>query len=159
MPDVAPTQRLHHARQAVDALRRHQKMHVIGHQHIGVNGATMLGGDRDEPVAIADVVLLAIEDRFAVVAPLDDVQGLIGKKIAAESGHGRAPPAGIDRTLPLCLEKIHSDPIFYAGRLFLLRASRQDRVLGAPKKAAALSGSRQGFSHVTRKGPATLGRR
>ena len=75
MPNVAATERLHHARQAVDALRRQKQMHMIGHQHIGVDGATMGSGGSDEPVAIADIVILAIEDRLAVIAALDHVQG------------------------------------------------------------------------------------
>jgi hypothetical protein len=48
----------------------------------------MLGGGSHEPSAIADIIFLAIVDRFAVVATLNEVQRLIGKKVAAKSGHG-----------------------------------------------------------------------
>jgi hypothetical protein len=69
-------------------------------------------GSAPGPIAIADVVILAIEDRLAIVAALDHMQGLIWKKVAAKPGNRQFPPAGTNRTLPDGPEKIHSDPIY-----------------------------------------------
>jgi hypothetical protein len=88
MTDIAPAERLHHARQAQGRLRRRQQMHVVGHQHIGMDGAAMARRRLGEPRAIELVVLVAKEHGLAVVAALDQMQGLIGQEISAEPSHG-----------------------------------------------------------------------
>jgi hypothetical protein len=85
--DIAPAERLHGARQAVLALRRHQQVHVVGHQHIGVHAAAIRVLRRREPVPVKRVVVLGEKDRAAVVAALDDVQRLIGEIVAAKPSH------------------------------------------------------------------------
>ncbi len=41
----------------------------------------------DQPIAIAPVVLVAIEDRRAFVAPLEDMQRQVGQDMKAEPSH------------------------------------------------------------------------
>jgi hypothetical protein len=59
-------------------------MHMIGHQHIGMDGAAIPGRRLRQPAAIEPIVIGSEEDRLAILAPLDDVQQLIGKEIAGE---------------------------------------------------------------------------
>ena len=87
MPDVAPTERLHGAGQALSAAGRHQQMQVVGHQDIGMDGAVMNRRRFGKPCMQAPVIVSAKEDRLAVVAALDHVQRLIGQEIAAEPCH------------------------------------------------------------------------
>jgi len=49
-------------------------MHVVGHEHVGVDGAAVLLGVQRQPMQIELVVLLRIEASRAVVAALHDVQ-------------------------------------------------------------------------------------
>jgi hypothetical protein len=62
-------------------------MKVVGHQHIGVDGAGMRRGRLAEPQAEQRVVVGREEDRRAVVAALDEVKRLIGQKITRQPGH------------------------------------------------------------------------
>jgi hypothetical protein len=89
---VATAERLHGARQAVGAARRHQQVHVVGHQHIGVNGAAAGGGRIREPTAVAVIVGHGKEDRLAIVAALNDMQRLVRQEITSlmTAGHGLA---------------------------------------------------------------------
>ncbi len=91
MANIAAAERLHGAGQAVGGARRHQQMHVVGHQHVGMNRATMVQGGCSEPVVVTAIVLRREEDRFAIVAALDHMQRLIGQKVASEPRHGRPP--------------------------------------------------------------------
>ena len=50
-------------------------MNVVGHQHIGMDAATGLGGVFGEPVEIKAIVLVAEEARLAIVAALDEMEG------------------------------------------------------------------------------------
>src|SRR5579872_2976369 len=65
-------------------------MHVVGHQHIGMDQAAILGRGVAKPVAIPCIILLAKENRRAVIAALDHVQRLIAKKIASKPRHRRS---------------------------------------------------------------------
>jgi hypothetical protein len=55
-----------------------QKMEVIGHQDIGVDGAIMRRRRFGEPGLQPAVVVLAKEDRLTVVASLDHVRRPMG---------------------------------------------------------------------------------
>ena len=47
---------------------------MVGHQHVGVQGAIEVAQRRAEPMPVGEIVLFAEEAWFAVVAALDDVQ-------------------------------------------------------------------------------------
>ena len=82
---------MHRAWQAFGIGRGDQQMHVIGHQHIGMDSAIVSPGRFGEPVAIEGVIFVRKENGFAVVAALDDVQRLIAQKIASEPRHDFLP--------------------------------------------------------------------
>jgi hypothetical protein len=63
-------------------------MHVIGHEHVGVQGTTRFLQGRIEPVQIAVVVLVGKEARFAVAAALNDVQRYAIEVDAGSAWHG-----------------------------------------------------------------------
>ena len=50
-------------------------MHVIGHQHVGMDGATELGGEFLKGMQVELVILPGIATDRAIVAALDDVPG------------------------------------------------------------------------------------
>jgi hypothetical protein len=56
--------------------RREQHMDVVGHQHIGVNGAAAIASRFFQPMEVTLVVLLGEEARLAIDAALNDVQGV-----------------------------------------------------------------------------------
>ncbi len=78
---------LHGARQPGGSGGRRQQVYVIGHQYIGVNGQPVGGRGRDQPIAVLGKIVIAEEDRLAVVAALDYMQRLIGNEIASEPRH------------------------------------------------------------------------
>ena len=41
VPDVTPTEGLHHACDGAGRRRRYQQVHVIGHQHVAMDGAAL----------------------------------------------------------------------------------------------------------------------
>jgi len=45
---------------------RHQQVHVIGHQHVTVDGAAVFGGRSHEQSWMAHIILFAEEDRLAI---------------------------------------------------------------------------------------------
>ena len=63
-------------------------MHMVGHQHVGVDGATELVGKLFEVVQVELIVLFAVETDGAVIAALDDVPGNAGEGQAGATGHG-----------------------------------------------------------------------
>ncbi len=60
-------------------------MHVIGHQHAGMDGATELGGEFLKVMQVERVILLGIETDRAMVAALDDVPRNAGDGEAVSS--------------------------------------------------------------------------
>src|SRR6202007_1952759 len=84
--DVAPAKRLHRAGQAGLVGGGHEEMQVVVHQDIGVDGAVMGCCRFAEPCVQAPVIVLAKEDRLAVVAA--------GSRAAADrvGNSGRAVP-------------------------------------------------------------------
>ncbi|MND08976.1 hypothetical protein D3C83_319700 [compost metagenome] len=51
-------------------------MHVVGHQHIGVDGQSVFAGGAFKTVQVKEVIGFRPEDRIAVVAALDDMKRL-----------------------------------------------------------------------------------
>ena len=72
-------------------------MHVVGHEHIGVDGQPMLAGRALETIQEDEVIGLGAKDRVAVVAALDNVQRLIWSEEAGKAGHREGGPLGTDR--------------------------------------------------------------
>ena len=65
-------------------------MHVVGHQHAGVDGATKLVGKLFEIVQLELIILFAPETNRAVIAALQAVPGNAGEGEAGAAGHGNA---------------------------------------------------------------------
>jgi hypothetical protein len=62
---------------------------MIGHQHIGMDGAAEALGLFGQVVEVAAVVFLSVKAHRAVVATLDDVPGDAGDTQAGAAGHGK----------------------------------------------------------------------
>ena len=62
-------------------------MHMIGHEHVRMNGAAELLGKLRQVMKIQPVVLRGEEARRAVIAPLDDVQGKTSRSQACATRH------------------------------------------------------------------------
>src|SRR6202008_935901 len=111
--------------QALCVCGRDQKVDVVGHQHVGVDGALIVGGGKAEPFAVARVILGGKEDGVTVVAALDHVQRLIGKKVPAQPRHGRTAAVQVSRAnLTSDAGKIYSDPNLISSSHFCLRLFR-----------------------------------
>ncbi len=59
---------------------------MVGHQHVGVQGAAAFFKGFAQPVTVAQVVLLGDEAGIAVMAALDNVQRYTGEVNAGPSG-------------------------------------------------------------------------
>jgi hypothetical protein len=86
--DVAPAERLHHRAQAVGAVaRRREQVHVVGHQHVGVDV------DAGHEARLAQMraprlpILVVDEDRLPVVPDLHQVVRQAGQRETGEAGH------------------------------------------------------------------------
>src|SRR5436853_7045896 len=64
-------------------------MHVIRHQHVRVDRAAIVLGVEPQPVQIEPIILLRVEARRAVVAPLDDEQRHVLYPDSAAAWHAR----------------------------------------------------------------------
>jgi hypothetical protein len=64
---------LHHQGGSLGPLRRDQQVHVVGHQHVGVDGAAVLLSLFFQRVQIPPIVLLSVETGRAIIPALDDV--------------------------------------------------------------------------------------
>ena len=69
-PHVAPPDRLHHARRRAALGRGEQQVHVVGHQDVGMDRATMLQGRFPQFLAIAREIRAVRETGLAIVAAL-----------------------------------------------------------------------------------------
>ena len=56
-------------------LGRHHQMHMIGHQHIGVNGTVIFPGLLGEYIEVVEIVLFCIEAGTTIIAALDNMPG------------------------------------------------------------------------------------
>jgi len=86
---IVAAKRLHHPRGPVDVIRRHEQVHVIRHEDIGVHRAAGLRGGVLQREAIEGEVLVGEEGGTAVHASLGDVQRLAWLNEARWSRHGR----------------------------------------------------------------------
>jgi hypothetical protein len=64
---------LHHARNGAFGPGRHQQVHVIGHQYIGMHAAPGFQSGLAQVLQVAHIVHLAEEARLPFIAALDDV--------------------------------------------------------------------------------------
>ena len=62
---------------------------MIGHEHIGMNGAAELTRKLFQVMKIQRVIFIGKEARGAIIAPLDDVQRQTGESQARATGHGK----------------------------------------------------------------------
>ena len=111
MPDIADAEPLHHPRRAVGGAGGQQQVHVVGHQDIGVHGASVVPRRLRQKPAIARIVVVMEEDRLPIVAALDHVHRLIRQKIPPKPRH---QPACLMRTWTILspgAEYVHYDPI------------------------------------------------
>ena len=60
---------------------------MVGHQYVGVNGATVIASRFFQPMEVAVVVLFGEKAGLAVDAALDDVQRGFGELDAGATGH------------------------------------------------------------------------
>lgn len=63
-------------------------MHVIGHEHIGVNSHAVARRRIRQAGLVEAVIVLRREHGFAIVAALDDVLGLVRDEVALETRRG-----------------------------------------------------------------------
>ena len=69
----------------------HQQMHVVRHQHVGVDCALFAQRDLVEVVQVATVVVRREEARLAIVAALDHVLRDTGQVESGQAGHRDTP--------------------------------------------------------------------
>ena len=62
-------------------------MHVIGHEHVGVDGTTEALGQFSQEIQIEAIIVIREEAHRAVVAALDDVPGDAGEAQAGSARH------------------------------------------------------------------------
>jgi hypothetical protein len=84
---VASPNGLHHIANRRFDIGCHQQMHVVGHQHAGVNRAGIFLAGFLEAVEIATEIFLGKEARFPVIAPLDDMLRHAGQREAGLASH------------------------------------------------------------------------
>ncbi len=115
---VAPAQVLHHAREVVGPLCGTQQMHVIGHQHISVDAATVLFRRLVQPIEVAAIVFLGEERRLPVIPALDEVLGNPSEDESGSAYHGKKSRNSfqIPPSTPT-VGKSYTDPIY---SLFIL---------------------------------------
>ena len=75
-------------------------MHVIGHQHIGVQRTVLGGQGLAQPAQIEPTIGVAEENRLSIVATLDHVMGLAAKRQSGSAGHGHGTESRL--TLMVC---------------------------------------------------------
>jgi len=122
-------------------LRRHQKMHVVRHQDVAVNGAAIFGRRRRKPFAITFIIFVSEKDGFAIVAALDEVEWLISKKISSQPWHYSPPSQKVAEAQPADLQNstltlFFPDPIFFppwsAGLVRAATPTAAHQELGSP---------------------------
>ncbi len=75
--NIAPPDVLHHPADAGRVLRGDKDVNVVGHQHIGVDGAVIAFCRFFQPPPIRIVVVVFKEHRFPAMPALDNVDGYI----------------------------------------------------------------------------------
>jgi hypothetical protein len=76
--DVALAQSFHQGARRFGAFGCNQQVHVVGHQHIGMNAAACLVGVPGQSVQVVAVIFVGEEAGLPVIAALDDVERDVG---------------------------------------------------------------------------------
>ncbi len=88
-------------------------MHVIGHQHISVDAATVLFRCLVQPIEVAAIVSLGEERRLPVIAALDDVLGNPSEDESGSACHGKKSRNSFQIPPSTSVAgKSYTDPIF-----------------------------------------------
>ena len=85
--DICSPQFSHHARDSPCGFRRNQQVHVVAHQHIGVDPAAVARSGLTQHPSISAAVVIIEEARHPIVAPLDDMLWNARKIGSWESSH------------------------------------------------------------------------
>jgi hypothetical protein len=85
--DVVPAKVPHHARTRIGGLRCKQEVNVVGHQAVGMDGATVPKGKFTQAREINKVIRLSMETGDPIYAALNDVQCDTGKDVTQVPGH------------------------------------------------------------------------
>ena len=70
---VTPPKRLHHFSDAVGLVRRHEHVHVIGHQYIGVHRGGVSRRGLLETFQVEAIIVLMEKDWLTIMHTLDDM--------------------------------------------------------------------------------------
>jgi hypothetical protein len=77
--NVATPQALHRSTQAIACVRRHQKMHVVVHQNIGMHLNSVLTRHLAQRIEIAPSVVIVSEYCGLIVPTLNYLMRIVGK--------------------------------------------------------------------------------
>jgi hypothetical protein len=108
-PDIAAAKAIHQPRGPLGAGRRQQEVDVVGHQDVGVDRATDIGGDLREIVEIGAPIGIVEEAGLAIDAALHEMDRHAGKHEARPARHppmlGIRPRAAkaCSRLTPICV--------------------------------------------------------
>ena len=91
VPNIATAKRLHHPADAATLARGHEQVHVVGHQHIGMDAATFVQCDLVQVMQVATIVFGLEEAGLAIVAALDHMLRDAGQADAREAWHPNSP--------------------------------------------------------------------
>jgi len=116
VPDVAPPEVLHHARNSVIGGGPRQQVDVVGHQHPGVYGHFEPLRGFSQPVGVGRGILVPNETGLAVVAALDQVLRHACRACTVPSCHEASLTPSIPRSLTLSIKQLR----LTAYRRFLL---------------------------------------
>jgi len=84
---IRSPQVLHHACDSACGFRRNQQMHMVAHQHIGVDPAVVARSGLTQHHSISATVVIIEEARHPIVATLDDMLWNARKIGSWESSH------------------------------------------------------------------------
>ncbi len=85
---IALSQVLHQLRGTLGLLLGHQQMHVIGHEHVGVQPHADTVAEGLQMIEIEEVIVIGKETRGAIIAALDDMYGDTRKVEPGRRGMG-----------------------------------------------------------------------
>jgi hypothetical protein len=130
MAHVPPPQRLHHPPDGACVLRRHQQVHVIGHQHVGMHATAEFQARLAQRAQVIAVVVRLEEARLAIVATLHHVLGHARKIKSIRSwlrrrpfrGRPSSPPMLMPRDQDQCRRPVRKrtlTPVFHFGLISL----------------------------------------
>lgn len=120
---VTSPQRLHHPSDLPAGPRCHKQVHMIGHQHISMDGTIFAQTDLPQLVQIADAVNILEEARQTIITALHDMLRHLGKIESRLARHREthagksdqlASPTnyGLSDAISRFRQKVHTDPCF-----------------------------------------------